>query len=528
MQTTTVSSKPSLLSANLLYLLSMGLIVTLGAWLQGWSFGWGLILTELLLILLPTLLFIRLTGVPLRATLRLRWPGWPLALLGALVGAGLWPLGLFLETISATLFGYVPSPSSQYLPATSGQAVVFFAGLALCAPLCEEALFRGYLQRAYERRSARAALWIVFLLFAFFHQRLQGLLALLPIAWALGYLAQRSNSLVPGILAHFANNGLQAGLVIGQSLFQWDLTTPSFAVTLGGLLFGGLLLAALSLWLLGRLTRPEPIIPVAESRPWYVWAAPLLVAAALYSYAAWSEWAFNRAPARLASPLTLQAPAWEQPAHWTYEIRDRAATRLGEADCRLKPDPVAFVLTCHQQYDASEVHQGNSSYYVARTDQTLTAWWQRDTLHLIALESSGQIADQPIYAALETRPGALALTNRFGAEMTRTATLSTETLLNDEWPWRLAGLPFAEGFLGRAPLVRALYAEPQPAESYIRVPGTEPLTTPAGDFTAWKVTLTYQTAYATPVETAWYDVVAPHPLLKYDNGVLVFTLTGKE
>lgn len=528
MPTITVPSKPSLLSANLLYLLSMGLIVTLGAWLQAWNFGWGLILTELLLILLPTLLFIRLTRVPLRATLRLHWPGWRLALLGALSGAGLWPLGLFLESLSAQLFGYVPASSPQYLPATPGQAVVFFVGLALCAPLCEEALFRGYLQRAYERRGARAALWIIWLLFAFFHLRLQGLLALLPIALVLGYLAQRSNSLVPGILAHFAANGLQAGLVIGQSLFQWNLATPSFSVTSGALLFGGLLLAALSLWLFRRLTRPELVTPVAELRPWYVWTAPLWVAAAIYGYAAWAEFTYSRTPGRLAQPLTLQAPAWEQPAHWTYEVRDRAATRLGEADCRLTPDPVAFVLTCHQQYDASEVHLGNSSYYVARTDQTLTAWWQRDALCLIALESTGQIADQPVYAALETRAGALALTNRFGAEITHTATLSTATLLNDEWPWRLAGLPFAAGFRGRAPLIWALYAEPRPTESDIRVLGTEPLTTPAGDFTAWKVTLTYQTEYATPVETAWYDVEAPHPLLKYDNGVLVFTLTGKE
>lgn len=50
-----VATMPSILSANWLYLVSMLLILSVGSLLQNASFGWGLLATELLLILLPTL-----------------------------------------------------------------------------------------------------------------------------------------------------------------------------------------------------------------------------------------------------------------------------------------------------------------------------------------------------------------------------------------------------------------------------------------------------------------------------------------
>lgn len=69
------SRLPRLLGANLLYLLTMVLVLTVGAWMQARSFAWGLLGTEFFLILLPTLLWIRRSELPLDATLRLRWPG---------------------------------------------------------------------------------------------------------------------------------------------------------------------------------------------------------------------------------------------------------------------------------------------------------------------------------------------------------------------------------------------------------------------------------------------------------------------
>lgn len=54
---------PTIRSVNLLYLVTMVLIVTAGAAMQSRSAGWGLIGTELLLILLPVLVGLRWQGL---------------------------------------------------------------------------------------------------------------------------------------------------------------------------------------------------------------------------------------------------------------------------------------------------------------------------------------------------------------------------------------------------------------------------------------------------------------------------------
>ena len=81
-------STPSTRSANLLYLVTTLLIITAGAFLQSKASSLGLIATELFLILLPALVFIRLGKLPVRATLRLHRPPFRLALLAMLIAAG--------------------------------------------------------------------------------------------------------------------------------------------------------------------------------------------------------------------------------------------------------------------------------------------------------------------------------------------------------------------------------------------------------------------------------------------------------
>lgn len=46
------------------------------------------------------------------------------------------------------------------------------------------------------------------------------------------------------------------------------------------------------------------------------------------------------------------------------------------------------------------------------------------------------------------------------------------------------------------------------------VGGAEPLTVPAGDYLAWRVTV--------GEDTAWYDVDKPHTLLQYDSGPIIW------
>ena len=78
------------------------------------------------------------------------------------------------------------------------------------APLCEEVLARGVIQRAYESFGPRRAILYVGGLFVIFHLSLLQGLGIIPLALALGYVYWRSQSLVASILAHFGANAMAA------------------------------------------------------------------------------------------------------------------------------------------------------------------------------------------------------------------------------------------------------------------------------------------------------------------------------
>lgn len=81
------------------------------------------------------------------------------------------------------------------------------AMLAVVPAFCEELLFRGYVQRQFER-GAGAAVGILSsgIIFGLYHLRLSQVLPLSALGIYLAYLAWRTGSVWPAVLVHFANN----------------------------------------------------------------------------------------------------------------------------------------------------------------------------------------------------------------------------------------------------------------------------------------------------------------------------------
>lgn len=112
----------------------------------------------------------------------------------------------------------------------SGLGVNFWANMAavILAPLGEELIFRGvaffYAGKAVSgMKNPRMAFWIAnciqALLFGIYHMNLvQGLYAFL-IGLALGYLCQKYQSLIPGMLAHLVFNGMST--LLGDGIYNW-------------------------------------------------------------------------------------------------------------------------------------------------------------------------------------------------------------------------------------------------------------------------------------------------------------------
>ena len=374
----------------------MLLLVTVGSVAQQVHFSIGLMLTEVLCILLPAWGMLRWQQVDVKSSARLRWPGWGAAMISLLLGAAAWQVGAVLDGLAARLFGYTPGLPPNALPQTTGQAILYFIALAVFAPLCEEFLFRGVLLRSWQRKSARAALWAASLLFVFYHLRLQGLPGLLPVAFLLTYLVLRTDSLVSGILAHFANNAL-AVLFIVLSIQYPQVKLPFPSLPAAGV---GLLVLILGVWMLHRATPApaafepgkEPAEPKAKgiirTAPRTRMLMPLILTGMIFLYLAGYEFIAGRYPTLIAEGnLILTRPQLAQPLQLDYEIRNPLDAPIGSAQCTFTPAGEQLTLACSQQAEGYQSQQGSSYWQNEGYSADWSAAWGGNSFGLAAYQS---------------------------------------------------------------------------------------------------------------------------------------------
>ena len=89
------------------------------------------------------------------------------------------------------------------LPEFMAVAAVF----ALTPAICEELLFRGYIQQNYTRSlSGGGAVWLTGFVFAIFHLSAANLLPLALLGWYIGYIYSKSGNLFLPFFVHLFNN----------------------------------------------------------------------------------------------------------------------------------------------------------------------------------------------------------------------------------------------------------------------------------------------------------------------------------
>ncbi len=519
--------RPTIRSANLLFLISMiVMMVTLGIPTQGWSPHWVSIITTALFLLLA-LLFLRYHKLPPRVTLRLRWPGRRLAALSLLIGVGVWLMATWLGNLVDALFGYSVPWTPDFFPTTPVEAVPLFLAWCVGAPLGEEVLFRGVIQRAHERRGPRVGILGVALLFALYHMSFQSLLALLPLALTLGYVVWRSNSLLSGILVHLANNVLASGRFAAMSLRpDLELGIPSLPAAIVGAI-----LTLVGLWLFRRDTAPPPPPVSPEPTSWLRRTWPLLIAVLIFVVLAGLQFVAGRFPEALAfDRLDLQEAPSEGPTRWQYELRNILDEPVGHAECRLTPEPEdgVFALDCQVQQAAFEARKGRSYFNMDEMDLHQMIRWQRDGLHLVEGEAVQQSGEHHLALTLAPDGEELVLSVSQDGGPPQELTLPDDVLLAAEWPWRLSSLPFSLSYSRKATLAwpsqwreETQSSGPVAEDICVVVRDAGPVWTPAGRFVTWRVTVGDR-------QTAWYDAEAPHTLVRYHDGIVTYLLTEVE
>lgn len=515
----------SIIQANRLYLATMLLVVSLGSFLQRLSFSWGLLLTEVALILLPTLWMLRHNQVNLRESAGLFKIRASLVLVAAMLGAGAWLVTSLVEQLMMQITGYMPPTPEGILPTNLLQAVLIFLGLVVAAPLCEEILFRGSIQTAYQQHSTtKIAILVPSLLFAFYHFRLQGLPALLMISLLLGYTYWRTRSLTFTIILHAANNFLAALVLIRAALFPTlELPFPSLQASAFGIL-----LLVVGLVLLQRLIhRPETPMEQARLKVRLLsWKAlwPILLAVVLFVVMAVQE--ISQAKSKTA--LQLDGTQLPVAAQWKYELQHKGEVVVGSALCQWHHSNQIANLSCQWQYEGFEFRSGNSFYSSLPGTTTLNIGWQSENLALVSLYQSNQTEIYESGWQIKQVNDKLQLNLQATNLAQDSLSFAPTTLVQEEWVWRLLGLAFEAGRTYRidylSPLTWRQETEdngPLLKQEKLTITGPETISVPAGEFQAWRVNLSNG-------QTAWYSVEQPTILLRFDANMFNFLLVEGE
>lgn len=218
---------PCIYEGNLFYLLAGILLLVVGTKVQKRELYSGLAITEYLLILLPTILYIKLRGFSFKKVLKLNSITIKQAIITILVVIFSYPVGAFLNyVVIAILSKFVEVyPTSIPLPTNSHELFISFLLISLSAGICEEVMFRGMLMSSYERLGRNKAVLMSAILFGIFHFNVQNLLGPIFLGIVFGFIVYKTNSIFSSIIAHAANNSI--ALIIGYFVSKSETVLQS-------------------------------------------------------------------------------------------------------------------------------------------------------------------------------------------------------------------------------------------------------------------------------------------------------------
>lgn len=164
------------------------------------------------LLFLFVLAGVRYFGAPIWTVLGARWRSFREVFRDLGIAAGFWVVTYIVLAVLAFLLRIAAhGPDLRYMLPHRGAELAWWIALSLTAGVCEEAIFRGYLQRQFLAltKSAPAAIALSAAVFGAAHAY-QGWRKVVLIALfgaMFGYLAHWRRSVRPGMIAHAFQDG---------------------------------------------------------------------------------------------------------------------------------------------------------------------------------------------------------------------------------------------------------------------------------------------------------------------------------
>ena len=201
-------------------------------------------------ILIPPIYFLSIKEQPIFESLRIN-----IVPLKTIKNTVIFSSGVLIvfDTMDRIIHKFIPPP--EYIidlgeimrPDSTLGYIFLFLAVVIVAPIGEEIVFRGFLQKFLEKywKDITRAVLVTSLFFAMIHFNPFWTIQIYLLGVILGFLAWKTNSVIPSIVLHIINNGLAFILTnIGEGtmgFYLWkDNVSPIFILLAVFLIYKGL------------------------------------------------------------------------------------------------------------------------------------------------------------------------------------------------------------------------------------------------------------------------------------------------
>lgn len=220
---------PTLLQALTIIFITIlaSLLVVLSAISLGFTEK-PLYLTEIVMVI-PALIYVRRKRFSFTKVFRLRLASKEVIWYTILIGIG---LIIVTDEVDRFIQIFYSMPDNIYqelhksliMESLQDYIIIIFSAVFLAA-ICEEMLFRGFLQTSLENTfDITKSVMLTALIFAIVHFNQWWTIQLIIFGIFLGVLAWKTNSIIPSIIVHFLNNGVALLFTnLDESQVRWYL-----------------------------------------------------------------------------------------------------------------------------------------------------------------------------------------------------------------------------------------------------------------------------------------------------------------
>lgn len=207
--------RPTPVQAGIVYSLIVLLFLVVGGRAQQREFYSGILITEFVLILVPVFAFLIVFRFDIRSVLRLNKIRFINLLLVFFITLFAIPVAGVLNLINLWLVHHLFGKVIVVQPPVATDLKGLLLSILIIggsAGICEEVLFRGFIQKSLETLGTVKSILITALLFGLIHIDFQKLFGTFFLGVLIGFIVYRTHSLFGGMFAHFTNNS--AAIVI--------------------------------------------------------------------------------------------------------------------------------------------------------------------------------------------------------------------------------------------------------------------------------------------------------------------------